>query len=55
MIRKDLAPPGFAGDARVGEALRQLFEQVTEQPERNEPGTLKTLLETYLDAQRNAS
>jgi len=55
MIRKGLAPPGFAGDARVGEALRQLFEQVTEQPERNEPGTLKTLLETYLDAQRNAS
>ena len=55
MIRKGLAPPGFAGDARVGEALRQLFEQVTEQPERNEPGTLQTLLEAYLDAQRNAS
>ena len=55
MIRKGLAQPGFTGDARVGEALRQLFEQVTEQPERNEPGTLKTLLETYLDAQRNAS
>ncbi len=55
MIRKGLAPPGFAGDARVGEALRELFEQVTEQPERNEPGTLLTMLETYLDAQRNAS
>ncbi len=55
MVRKDLAQPGFAGDARVGEALRELFEQVTEQPERNEPGTLQTLIEAYLDARRNAS
>jgi tRNA nucleotidyltransferase (CCA-adding enzyme) len=55
MVRKGLASQGFAGDARVGEALRELFEQVTEQPERNEPGTLQHLLETYLDAQRDAS
>jgi tRNA nucleotidyltransferase (CCA-adding enzyme) len=55
MVRKGLAPQGFAGDTRVGEALRELFEQVTEQPERNEPGTLQRLLETYLDAQRDAS
>ncbi len=55
MVRKGLAPQGFAGDTRVGEALRELFEQVTEQPERNEPGTLQHLLETYLDAQRDAS
>lgn len=55
MVRKGIVPQGFAGDARVGEALRELFEQVTEQPERNEPGTLQHLLETYLDAQRDAS
>jgi hypothetical protein len=55
MVRKGLAQKGFAGDTRVGEALRELFEQVTEQPERNEPGTLQHLLETYLDAQRDAS
>jgi len=54
MVRKGLAPQGFAGDTRVGEALRELFEQVTEQPERNEPRTLQTLLESYLDAQRDA-
>ncbi len=55
MVRKGLAQPGFAGDARVGETLRELFEQVTERPERNEPGTLQTLLDAYLDARRNAS
>lgn len=55
MVRKGLAPKGFAGDTRVGQALRELFEQVTEQPERNEPGTLQHLLDIYLDAQRDAS
>lgn len=55
MVRKGLVQPGFAGDARVGEALRQLFEQVTEQPERNEPGTLRALLDTYLETLRHAS
>jgi len=54
MVRKGLAQQGFAGDARVGEVLRELFEQVTEQPEGNEPGTLQTLLETYFDAQGDA-
>jgi tRNA nucleotidyltransferase (CCA-adding enzyme) len=55
MVRKGLAQPGFSGDARVGEALRELFEQVTEQPERNEPGTLHALLDTYLETLRHAS
>ncbi|HEV2262630.1 MAG TPA: HD domain-containing protein [Candidatus Rubrimentiphilum sp.] len=55
MVRKGVAPRGFRGDARVGEALRELFEQVTERPERNEPGTLRTLLEQHFDARRNAS
>jgi putative nucleotidyltransferase with HDIG domain len=47
MIRKDLAKPGFSGDKRVGDALQYLFEQVTEQPERNKPDTLTALLEQY--------
>ncbi len=47
MIRAGLARPGFAGDERVGEALRHLFEQVTEQPERNKRDTLRALLEQY--------
>lgn len=48
MVRMGLATRDFRGDKRVGEALRHLFEQVTEQPERNEPATLRALLEQYL-------
>lgn len=47
MVKKGLAAPGFRGDKRVGDALQYLFEQVTEQPGRNEPGTLAALLEQY--------
>jgi hypothetical protein len=47
MVKHGLAGPGFSGDKRVGEALQYLFEQVTEQPERNKPNTLKTLLEQH--------
>lgn len=47
MVRKRLAPAGFRGDKRVGEALQYLFEQVTERPERNERDTLIMLLEQY--------
>ncbi|HEY8314053.1 MAG TPA: HD domain-containing protein [Candidatus Baltobacteraceae bacterium] len=54
MIRTGLAAPGFRGDKRVGDALAHLFEQVTDAPERNEPSTLQTLLEQYLDALRGA-
>jgi hypothetical protein len=43
-----MAPAGFRGDARVGAALRWLFEQVTDLPERNDRQTLLALLETYL-------
>ncbi|MBV9270878.1 MAG: HD domain-containing protein [Candidatus Eremiobacteraeota bacterium] len=50
MVEHSLAPKGFRGDRRVGDALRALFEQVTEEPERNEPHTLRTLLAQYLDA-----
>ncbi len=47
MVEKGIAPAGFRGDKRVGEALGFLFEQVTEQPERNELATLIALLEQY--------
>ncbi len=50
MIERGLAPKTFGGDQRVGKALDALFEQVTEQPERNERSTLKALLEQYLES-----
>jgi tRNA nucleotidyltransferase (CCA-adding enzyme) len=52
MVRLQIEHPGFRGDRRVGDALQHLFEQVTERPERNEPATLRTLLEQYLAQER---
>jgi tRNA nucleotidyltransferase (CCA-adding enzyme) len=49
LIGRGDAPPGYAGDARVGEALHYLFEQVTDEPERNERSLLLRILEQYLD------
>jgi tRNA nucleotidyltransferase (CCA-adding enzyme) len=55
MIGRGLAAPGFRGDERVGDALRWLFERVTDAPERNERASLLRLLEQYLDTHvRNA-
>ncbi|MEO6834441.1 MAG: HD domain-containing protein [Candidatus Tumulicola sp.] len=56
LVRRGNAPPDFRGDQRVGSALRWLFEQVTDAPERNERSSLLRLLEQYLDARsaRNA-
>ncbi|HET7815425.1 MAG TPA: HD domain-containing protein [Candidatus Baltobacteraceae bacterium] len=48
MVALGAAPEGFRGDRRVGQALQYLFEQVTEQPGRNEPQTLTALLDQYL-------
>jgi tRNA nucleotidyltransferase (CCA-adding enzyme) len=48
MIECGRAPADFRGDKRVGDALAYLFEQVTEQPERNEPEALRALLDHYL-------
>jgi tRNA nucleotidyltransferase/poly(A) polymerase len=50
LIRRGDAPPGFRGDERVGAALRWLFEQVTDEPERNERTLLLRILEQYLAA-----
>jgi tRNA nucleotidyltransferase (CCA-adding enzyme) len=51
LVQRGLAPPDFRGDARVGDALQWLFEQVTDEPERNERIALVRLLGDYLDAQ----
>ena len=40
LVRRGEAPAGFKGDERVGAALRWLFEQVTDEPERNERSLL---------------
>ena len=49
--RRGLVEAGFRGDQRVGEALRWLFEQVTDEPSRNQPDLLAALIERYLDAE----
>lgn len=49
LVRRGEAPQGFAGDERVGDALRWLFEQVTDEPERNERTVLLELLEQYAE------
>lgn len=54
LVRRGAAAPGFTGDERVGAALRWLFEQVTDEPHRNERTLLLQLLETYLDAERGS-
>jgi putative nucleotidyltransferase with HDIG domain len=55
LVRKGLAPPGFRGDARVGEVLRALFEEVTDDPSRNEPGLLAERAAHYADERFSAS
>jgi len=52
LVRRTEAPPGFKGDERVGAALHWLFEQVTDEPERNERTLLLRILEQYLDTAR---
>jgi tRNA nucleotidyltransferase/poly(A) polymerase len=49
LVARGEAPDGFRGDERVGAALRWLFEQVTDAPERNERISLLKLLDRYLD------
>ena len=54
LVRRGDAPRNFRGDERVGAALRYLFEQVTDEPERNERTLLLRILEQYLDDNRAA-
>ena len=53
--RKGLARPGFRGDSRVGEVLQALFEEVTDDPSRNEAGPLVARAERYIDEHFPAS
>ncbi len=48
-VRKGLAASGFRGDQRVGEVLQALFEEVTDDPSRNEAGLLVERAERYID------
>ncbi len=50
--RRGLVAAGYRGDERVGDALRWLFEQVTDEPSRNQPDLLAALIERYLDAEK---
>jgi putative nucleotidyltransferase with HDIG domain len=40
MVERGLAPADFRGDARVGTVLRTLFDEVVDEPERNERAAL---------------
>lgn len=53
--RKGAAASDFRGDQRVGEVLRALFEEVTDDPSRNEPGLLAERAERYIDEHFSAS
>lgn len=53
--RKGLAGSGFRGDRRVGEVLHALFEEVTDDPSRNEAGSLVERAERYIDEHFSAS
>jgi tRNA nucleotidyltransferase (CCA-adding enzyme) len=48
LVRAGLAAPGFRGDRRVGEVLHALFEEVTDDPSRNEAGLLAERAERYI-------
>ena len=54
LVHRGDAPVGFRGDERVGRALHWLFEQVTDEPERNERSLLLRTLEQYLTDQNPA-
>ena len=53
--RKGLAASGFRGDRRVGEVLQAMFEEVTDDPSRNEAGSLAERAERYIDEHFSAS
>jgi putative nucleotidyltransferase with HDIG domain len=49
LVARGAVSPNFKGDERIGAALRWLFEQVTDEPGRNERALLLRLLQEYLD------
>jgi hypothetical protein len=54
-VRNGLAPADFRGDRRVGEVLHALFEEVTDDPSRNEAGLLAERAERCIDEHFRAS
>ena len=55
MVRAGAAASGFRGDERVGEVLRALFEDVTDDPSRNESGWLADRAQRYIAEHFSAS
>jgi len=49
--RRGAVASDYRGDERVGRTLHWLFEQVTDEPSRNQPDLLAALIERYLDAE----
>jgi tRNA nucleotidyltransferase (CCA-adding enzyme) len=49
LIERGLATPGFRGDARVGATLTALFEEVVDDPTRNERHLLVERAERFID------
>jgi len=49
MVDRGVAAPGFAGDRRVGETLAALFEEVVDDPSRNERSRLVDRAARYID------
>ena len=53
--RTGIVAPGFRGDARVGEVLQALFEEVTDDPSLNEASLLAQRAQRYIDEHFSAS
>lgn len=49
LVQRRQAPPSFRGDARVGRILHALFEEVVDDPTRNEPRSLAARAARYID------
>jgi len=54
-VGKRAAPAGFKGDRRVGEILRILLEEVTDDPSRNDAAVLAQRVERFVDEQLSTS
>lgn len=48
LVRTQRAPAGFHGDARVGQTLAALFEEVVDDPDRNDATLLEERAERYI-------
>ena len=55
LVERGRAPADFRGDERVGTILRALFEDVVDEPQRNERGVLLRRAAELVDALRPAA